>query len=127
MKRDIHKTILSDLNKGMSAREIKADLRKKGLGYRDSNLYHDIRRKQASFVKSYDKAGKVKYKAMGKESRVNSQKWFDNVFEKYRKTKKVTSKQASKTWNKARELSQRQLSQAIHQEELEIWEYYEVA
>lgn len=123
-KANIHRTIKRGLDSGKSAIEIKSDLRIKGLGYRDTNLYHDIRRKQASYTRIKEN-GKITYKSMEPESRRKSQEWFDNVFEKFRKDKKISSKQASKIWQRAKTQSYEKLAESDILEAEEIWEYYE--
>lgn len=96
-----------------TATEIRNNLRSRGYGYTDKNMYHDIRRKTASF------------QAKDTQSRNNALKWFDKVFEPFRKDKGYSGKQANKTWDNAR--NQIQESELELSERLEIWEIYEMA
>jgi hypothetical protein len=121
--------ILRVIDRGIKAqtpaREIKQKLRDKGLGYRDTNLYHDIRRRKAEYRPLMTTDRKIAgYYKLDKEARVKSVKWYDKVFEAYRKERKLTAKQVNKIWDRAREQSYSKLSDADIEEAEDIWEYY---
>lgn len=86
-------------------------MKNQGLGYRKTNVLHDIRRKEASYL------------AKSPEKRANAQRWFDNVYEKFRVDKGLNSRQASKLWEKSVTQSYDTIEEA--EEGVEMWELYE--
>jgi hypothetical protein len=121
--------VLRVIDKGIKAqtpaREIKQILRNRGLGYRDTNLYHDIRRRKSEYRPIMTTDSNIAgYFRLDREARVKSVKWYDKVFEAYRKERKLTAKQVNKIWDRAREQSYGKLSQAEIEEAEDIWEYY---
>ncbi len=108
------------------AREIKAQLRYRGLGYRDTNLYHDIRRRKAEYRPIMTTDHKIAgYYRMNKTARKASLKWFDKIFESFRRDNKLTAKQVNKIWERARAMSYKNLSEAEIDHCEAIIEYYE--
>lgn len=125
-RRQILRIIDRGIKRNTPAREIKSQLRAKGLGYRDTNIYHDIRRRQAEYRPIIGEDRKVigQYR-LAPDKRAKSLSWFDNVFERYRQERKLTSKQAEKVWNNARQQSYDKLSDEEIDEAEDIWELYD--
>jgi len=99
------------LTKGETSQQIIKTLKDKGVSYRRENMLYDLRRKEAS------------YHAKTPEKRANAKRWFDNVYEKFRKEKGLNSKQASKLWEKTVTQSFDTIEEA--REGVEMWELYE--
>lgn len=102
--------IKDGLEKDKKSGVIIKDLRSKGLGYQDSKMYHDIRRKDSSF------------QAKTPESRSKALRWHDKVYEPFRKKHAMSSKSATRTWERARQKSY----ETVEQAELgtEFWDLY---
>lgn len=129
-KAKVHRIIRQGIKTGKPARQIKTELRSKGLGYRDTNLFSDIARKKATFI-PVKEGKKVSFKSLNPEQRKASLKWYDNTIQKYRdKYKEKTGKslapsKAVKIWERAKRQSYDKLSDSEIDEAEEIWEYYE--
>lgn len=89
------------------------ELKEQKLSYRRQNMLDDIRRRE-SFSR-----------AKTPEARKNAKFWYDNVYEPFRKSKKLNSQQASTIWDNARNQSYEGLEQAELDNTLEIWEIYD--
>lgn len=93
---DFHRTNDDRRSKGLdnlTVNKLQRQLIDKGLGYRRGNLQHDIRRVESS------------YNAKTPEAKSNAKNWFDNVYEKFRSDRKLTSKEVSKIWQMAKDES----------------------
>jgi len=97
--------------KEISTTQIVKNLEKENLTYRRQNMLEDIRRFDAVF------------RAKTNETREKANKWFENVYEKFRKEKGYTSEQMTEIWKKTVEQSY----DTIEEAELgkELWELYE--
>lgn len=98
------------LKKKIPGKAIIEDLRDKGLSYSEKNMYHDIRRMGAF------------YNASTPEKRRKAIDWFDNYFEKLRKEKGLTAKQAYRIWERAKKQSYDNMSAAELEFALELRE-----
>jgi hypothetical protein len=107
-RRKILRTITSELKKNKTASQISRKLMEKGISYRNTNMLHDIRRKEASF------------QSKTLEARKKALKWFDNVYEPYRKRKDYSSKSMTKAWE--RTITQSYETDKQASEGNEIWD-----
>lgn len=93
----IHQIIKSGMDKNLSTTEIQNNLKKEGLSYRRKNLLFDIRLKKSSYNIGVTNEGKVTYNPVSNsKARTRKQKWFIDVFEKFRIENGLTTKQARK-------------------------------
>lgn len=97
----VHRIIRKSVKRGDSPQMIYDKLKNKGLGYRKQNVLADIRLKYATI------------NAKTPTARKQSEKWFKNVFEPFRKTNKLNSKSAKKLWDKAVDESYKIKSDAV--------------
>ena len=104
----VHRIIRTSIKRGDSPNQIYNKLVDKGLGYRKQNALADIRLKNATI------------NAKTPAARKNSETWFLNVFEPFRKQNKMNSHQAKKLWNKAVDESYKLRSDAIFGKQLRI-------
>lgn len=104
------KQITRDLKAGKTSGQIIKGLRDKGLGYQDSKMYHDIRRKESS------------YQAKTPDARQRALRWFDKVYEPFREKNKLSSIQASRQWNRTVTQSYETVEQA--EQGSELWQAF---
>jgi hypothetical protein len=90
--------------------EIIKELKKEGLSYRRKNMLEDIRRLDATI------------RATNETKRDNAERWFDNVYEKFRKEEGLSSKEATKKWNRAVLQTADTIKDA--EENAQFWDYY---
>lgn len=127
----IQRIISKGIENNTPARQIKAKLREKGLGYRDTNLFSDIARKKATYHPIVHDKKFIRWERKTPEGQKASLKWYDSTIQKYRdnykqKTgKSLSPKKAVALWDKAKKSSKANLSQAELDDIEEIWEYYE--
>lgn len=94
----------------LSSKAIRIDLQQEGLSYRKQSSLDDIRRVR------------VTNKALTGDSTQRAEIWYENVFEKFRKTHKLDHNQALEHWKK----SVTQTAETVEQAELnaEFWDFY---
>lgn len=98
------------LKKKVPGKALIEDLRNRGLSYSKKNMYYDIRRMGAF------------YNASTPEKRRKAIDWFDNYFEKLRREKGLTAKQAYRIWERAKKQSYDNMSNAELEFALELRE-----
>ena len=93
----IHQIIKSGIDKNLTTNQIQKNLQKENLGYTRKNIFHDIRLKKASYNIGVKDDGTITYTpTRTRKGRINKQKWFVDVFEKFRIDNNLTTHQARK-------------------------------